>query len=152
MIETRESFQQVIDDGTLEIISEEKTTIDGKEAHVLHAVGVFESEIGAANLKFNEIKIATPDKFYTLAYINRVNNFEDHLENFETVKNSFVILSAGGEIYSDEVNQEGGGCLIATATFGSELAPQVQQLRELRDNSLLQTESGSAFMEFLLLF
>jgi hypothetical protein len=39
-----------------------------------------------------------------------------------------------------------GGCLIATATFGSELAPQVQQLRELRDNTLLKTSSGSAFM------
>ena len=39
-----------------------------------------------------------------------------------------------------------GGCLIATATYGSELAPQVQQLRELRDNQLLQTESGTAFM------
>ena len=41
----------------------------------------------------------------------------------------------------------GGGCLIATATYGSEMAPQVQQLRELRDNQLLQTESGTAFME-----
>jgi len=41
----------------------------------------------------------------------------------------------------------GGGCLIATATFGSELAPQVQELRELRDNTLLQTSSGSAFMD-----
>jgi len=40
----------------------------------------------------------------------------------------------------------GGGCLIATATFGSEIAPQVQFLRELRDNTVLQTESGSAFM------
>ena len=40
----------------------------------------------------------------------------------------------------------GGGCLIATATYGSELAPQVQQFRELRDNQLLQTESGTAFM------
>ena len=40
----------------------------------------------------------------------------------------------------------GGGCLIATAAFGSELAPQVQFLREIRDNTVLQTKSGSAFM------
>lgn len=47
----------------------------------------------------------------------------------------------------DQEPQNGGGCLIATATYGSELAPNVQQLRELRDNKLLQTEFGSAFME-----
>lgn len=41
---------------------------------------------------------------------------------------------------------EGGGCLIATAAFGSEMAPQVQFLREIRDNTILQTESGYAFM------
>lgn len=40
----------------------------------------------------------------------------------------------------------GGGCLIATAAYGSELAPQVQQLREIRDNQLLKTESGKLFM------
>jgi hypothetical protein len=40
----------------------------------------------------------------------------------------------------------GGGCLIATAAFGSELSPQVQFLREIRDSTVLQTESGSAFM------
>ena len=42
--------------------------------------------------------------------------------------------------------ERGGGCLIATAAFGSEMAPQVQFLRELRDNTVLQTQSGVSFM------
>ncbi len=40
----------------------------------------------------------------------------------------------------------GGGCLIATATYGSELAPQVQLLREIRDGTVLSTASGASFM------
>ena len=65
-------------------------------------------------------------------------------------------ISKVSEIQSEQVQEtvtevqgngtSSGGCLIATATFGTELAPQVQQLRELRDNTLLQTKSGSAFM------
>jgi len=42
--------------------------------------------------------------------------------------------------------KEGGGCLIATAAFGSEMAPQVQFLREIRDNTVMSTQSGTAFM------
>jgi len=37
-------------------------------------------------------------------------------------------------------------CLIATATFGSELAPQVQLLRNFRDQQVLRTFAGSSFM------
>jgi plastocyanin len=43
-------------------------------------------------------------------------------------------------------SEEGGGCLIATAAYGSELSPQVQKLRELRDNTIMKTSSGSQFM------
>ena len=43
-------------------------------------------------------------------------------------------------------NKENGGCLIATATYGSELAPQVQLLREVRDSAVMSTASGAAFM------
>jgi len=45
-----------------------------------------------------------------------------------------------------EKTSGGGGCLIATAAFGSELAPQVQFLREIRDNTVLNTHSGTSFM------
>ena len=43
-------------------------------------------------------------------------------------------------------SDDDSGCLIATAAYGTELAPQVQALREYRDGTLLATGSGSAFM------
>ena len=46
----------------------------------------------------------------------------------------------------DAVDSEGGGCLIATAAYGSEMAPQVQFLREIRDGKIMATQSGTAFM------
>ena len=39
-----------------------------------------------------------------------------------------------------------GGCLIATTTYSSELASQVQFLREIRDTTLQSTTSGATFM------
>ena len=44
------------------------------------------------------------------------------------------------------IDNSGGGCLIATATYGTEMAPQVQLLREIRDNQLMNTGSGASFM------
>ena len=69
---------------------------------------------------------------------------ESVMQNELTMK--LVTLDENGstEIKSNE--NLGGGCLIATAAFGSEMAPQVQFLRELRDNTVLQTQSGTSFM------
>jgi len=59
-------------------------------------------------------------------------------------------INVGGEQTTQPPTQtestEGGGCLIATAAYGSEMAPQVQFLREIRDNTVLQTQSGTSFM------
>jgi len=60
-----------------------------------------------------------------------------------------LIFSIGdntGDVIEIKKTEEGGGCLIATAAFGSELSSQVQFLREIRDNTVLQTESGTSFM------
>lgn len=46
----------------------------------------------------------------------------------------------------EEPEARGGGCLIATAAFASEMAPQVQFLREVRDNKVMSTASGASFM------
>ncbi len=54
-------------------------------------------------------------------------------------KPEFVIVESGPDTTDN-------GCLIATAAFGTELAPQVQLLREIRDDALYSTASGTAFM------
>lgn len=71
---------------------------------------------------------------YTLKEWTDVSTFSKNVST-ESAKETTSVKSGNG-----------GGCLIATAAYGSELAPQVQQLRELRDNQLLQTGSGTAFM------
>ena len=63
-----------------------------------------------------------------------------------SVNKNDLAISIGDNTGSDIKMNEGGGCLIATAAFGSEIAPQVQFLREIRDNTVLQTESGTSFM------
>jgi plastocyanin len=64
----------------------------------------------------------------------------------ETVAVEVVEETVAVEVVSNQESEEGGGCLIATAAYGSELSPQVQLLREIRDNQLMNTESGTAFM------
>lgn len=43
--------------------------------------------------------------------------------------------------------QGGGGCLIATAAYGTEMAGQVQLLREVRDGAVMGTPAGASFIE-----
>jgi len=69
---------------------------------------------------------------------------ESKITKEDEIKNK--INSSDSNNLSDDRYVETGGCLIATATYGSEMAPQVQLLREIRDNQLMNTESGVSFM------
>ena len=78
------------------------------------------------------------------------NEITYHLSDSSKISVISIIFDGKGkhtlDILTKDVEHNSGGCLIATAAFGSELAPQVQSLREIRDNTVLQTQSGTTFM------
>ena len=94
---------------------------------------------------------ATADSTQDFASTSGQSVFRDSLDMKYFFGTESTVSKQQLEIRSTPIGEELppatiGGCLIATAAFGSEMAPQVQFLRELRDNTVLQTESGASFM------
>jgi peptide/nickel transport system substrate-binding protein len=59
---------------------------------------------------------------------------------------TYIEASSATRIFTVSSVPEAPPCIIATATFGSELTPQVQLLRSFRDHRILSTFAGSQFM------
>jgi len=93
---------------------------------------------------FSEITSADESGVTENFVVNPISNVKPNCGVGTIEKNGVCVVDATQSEKSDK--KKGGGCLIATATYGSEMAAEVQQLRELRDNQLLNTESGTTFM------
>lgn len=96
----------------------------------------------------NESDLPILDVYYDGAASNTGSASKSSV-NAEVTEMSLTAYSGSGNNAGDGTETpptSGGGCLIATAAFGSELSPQVQFLRDFRDNRILLTSSGSAFM------
>ena len=79
--------------------------------------------------------------------IQQKKELEDKLNEQSENYKLDEIQEFGNYTITDDVSSNNkGGCLIATATYGSELAPQVQFLREIRDNKVMSTGLGASFM------
>lgn len=101
-----------------------------------------ESSFGRQGVYGAKIEKLTQDGYVRLVVIQH-----QEILSQGTTEEEFGNVLINGNCFSSFSAGPGGGCLIATATYGTELAPQVQQLRELRDDHLLQTELGTSFIE-----
>jgi len=140
----------------------------GRKAHIIISTQNMETPTETTQFKIAQIHFSNSDINYSVIHINLTEWFRYEINSFDSTVRTFEIMIDGkmqsiefGDhpIFKQIINDSRlkpepeslpparvGGCLIATATFGSEMAPQVQFLREIRDNTVLQTESGSAFM------
>ena len=107
--------------------------------------------VNAVHEKENVAEIVIPQDLFDGELIVLLNGKEIFPPVNKTERSSIISVVFDGKgdytigiTTMDKYNS--GGCLIATAAFGSELAPQVQLLREIRDDIVLQTKSGSIFM------
>jgi len=92
----------------------------------------------------------SPTENITFITLNFTGSGDNHLKIFATEALSGITEKPQDEIIVNMPvggsDSNGGGCLIATAAYGTELASQVQQLREIRNNQLLSTDSGTSFV------
>ena len=88
--------------------------------------------------------------FYLFAesdvFSSNVSDFDYMISTIECCDIDENYLYHNDDASKNQNQNNGGGCLIATAAFGSEMAPQVQFLREIRDNTVMSTQSGTTFM------
>jgi len=141
---------------------------DGRKATLKTTTQDLETPEGTVQFKIIQLSFINSESQYSIIYVNVTEWFRYELGAFLQTVGNFEIMIDGrmqpinfddGPIFKQliadakaEPEPESlppvriGGCLIATATYGSELAPQVQLLREIRDNTVLQTESGTSFM------
>jgi peptidyl-prolyl cis-trans isomerase B (cyclophilin B) len=140
----------------------------GRKAHLVISTQNMETPTETVQFKIAQIHFSNSDTTYSIIHINLTEWFRYEINSFDyTVKNFEIMIDGKMQpidfgdhpvfkqlIVDSRLKPEPeslppariGGCLIATATFGSEMAPQVQFLREIRDNTVLQTESGTSFM------
>jgi len=126
--------------GALQSSSFDYTEVNGKRDTSI--VFECESSMGREAVFGAKIQKTTQDGYLRIVAIQN----QEIMSQGSTVSQFGEILINGNCVPDFENNPEVGGCLIATATYGSEMAPQVQLLREIRDNQLMSTESGASFM------
>jgi len=151
-----ELLRPAIESGEMEFLGQDWVEVNGMAGYSVTVKTRHVTEYGPEILTFKQFLFPANGLVYSLVFSDASDHFPSSLNNFELIVNSFQIKSLSDQTTIKETMQEtsqetssseeGGGCLIATAAFGSEMAPQVQFLRELRDNTVLQTQSGTSFM------
>ena len=148
---------------------QEPTAVAGLPAHAMRVTETITLNNVTAKVSLIETIVYGDGQYYTLSYANIPERFDGMMPHYQRMLETFAVKEGAAQpapaesIPADSPSSptptppqeqpepaldesEGGGCLIATAAFGSELEPRIQSMRELRDGTVMSTSSGTAFM------
>jgi len=148
---------------------QEPTAVAGLPAHAMRVTETITLNNVTAKVSLIETIVYGDGQYYTLSYANIPERFDGMMPHYQRMLETFAVKEGAAQpapaesIPADSPSSptptppqeqpepaldesEGGGCLIATAAFGSELEPRIQSMRELRDGTVMSTSSGAAFM------
>ncbi|HET6457818.1 MAG TPA: hypothetical protein VFG24_02935 [Nitrosopumilaceae archaeon] len=86
-------LKPAVDAGRLIFLSDETKKINGYDAEISESKGEFISQNQGFIIKFRVAIISANDKFYAITYANQEKYFDDDLQSFDDVLNSFQIVS-----------------------------------------------------------
>ncbi|SVC47626.1 uncharacterized protein METZ01_LOCUS300480, partial [marine metagenome] len=135
-----ERYHGLVEKGNLILISEEASVINGRDAHTI--IGKQLDFTLGGEIQFKQTLLGSSSLIYGITYYNFVDNYSEGIDAYDSLVSDFTIISemkqqqkleefaqistktaeelgvAGekfGEVVFSESEEEGGGCLIATA-------------------------------------
>ena len=130
--ERMEAIAPAVESGDIEVFYTRARTVGGLDASVASA-----QALALGNqVRFTETTVISDGRVYIIAYASAESDHDRYMADYEAILDSVELAGAP---------EPGGGCLIATAAYGTELAPAVQRLREAREG-LAGTGPGAAFL------
>lgn len=165
-------IREVLSTEDFATFEQEPTVVAGLQAHAMRVTETITLNNVTAKVSLIETLVYGDGQYYTLSYANIPERFDDMMPHYQRLLETFAVKEEAAQpappesipadspspspspppVPQQEQSEaapdepEGGGCLIATAAFGSELEPQIQSMRELRDGTVMSTSSGAAFM------
>jgi peptide/nickel transport system substrate-binding protein len=120
--------------------------VDDPQNTPVHVNLVYTDQSGAYSDQFSLTPEASQGKYTVFASANKAGLNNTQAKTQFTVISQTLTSTTFSPTTSSQMQPNPSKCLIATATYGSEMAPEVVMLRNFRDSQVVRTSAGRNFV------
>jgi hypothetical protein len=120
--------------------------VDDPQNTPVHVNLAYTDQSGAYSDQFALTPEATQGEYTVFALANKAGLNNTQAQTEFTVISQTVTSTTFSPTTSSQMQPNPNKCLIATATYGTEMAPEVVMLRDFRDSQVVRTSAGRNFM------